>query len=229
MPSIGPLPNWSRRLVKLQALTLVFALLRLPLHAQQPEQPTAPQPTTLPSGVQRLPGTETSSQIQYARLILKGTLHAAAKGVSDPPAPDPPPLLIVQCSLRPNGKYIVEMFTSFGGPADLAFYPPWKPSGSKDIFPPSTAKVTVTMDFLGYTHVKPFRRQWEVPVETPSLYRYNPPARTSTNLEEASFFVRYLMSLPTLRLTLNNLTAEFATTPLLGDIRQEPLCRSAGL
>jgi hypothetical protein len=121
------------------------------------------------------------------------------------------------------------MFTTFGGPADLAFYPPWKPADANDHFPPRTEKVTITMDFLGYTHVKPFRRQWEIPTEETSVYRYNSPSAGSTNLEEVSWFLRYLMSLPTLRLTLNNVSAEFVTTPFLADIRQEPLCRAAGL
>lgn len=217
------------RFLKLARAMPALILACIPLGAQPPDQPSAPQTGTLPSGVRRLAGTEPSSQIRYARLILNGTLRAAAKGAPDPPAPGVSPILIAQCSLRPNGKYLFEVFANFGGPADLAFYPPWKPSGPNDLFPPTTGKVTVIMDFLGYTHVKPFRRQWEIPVEQPSLYRYNPPGGGSSNLEEFSFFLKYLMSLPTLRLTLNHLSAEFSTTPLLADIRQEPLCHAAGL
>jgi hypothetical protein len=221
-----------RRLdLALPALTLVLAFATVPLLAQHPDQPSPPQPekTTLASGVERIAGTEPSSHIQYKRLILKGALHSAVKGVADPPAPDPPPLLIAQCSLRPNGKHLFEMFTTFGGPADLAFYPPWKPSGPNDNFPPATDKVTITMDFLGYTHVKPFRRQWEIPTEEPSVYRYNSPGLGSSNLEEVSYFLRYLLSLPTLRLTLGARSTEFLTTLLLADIRSEPLCQAAGL
>jgi hypothetical protein len=214
----------------LQALTLFFVLADLPSPAQQPDSGSAaPHSITLASGVDRRADTEPASHIQYARLILKGTLHAAIKGTPDPPAPDPPPILIAQCSLRPNGKYFFEMFTTFGGHADLAFYPPWKPSGPDDHFPPRTEKVTITMDFLGYTHVKPFRRQWEIPAEAPSLYHYNPPSAGSSNMEEVSYFLRYLVSLPTLRLTLNNRVSEFLTTPLLADIHNEPLCHAAGI
>jgi len=225
MPMPGSLFNFARA-------ELAFLLvLAVPSPAQQPDQPSAFQPekTSLASGVDRLAGTEPSSRIQYARLILKGSLHATTKGAPDPPAPDPPPLLIAQCSLRPNGKHLFEMFTTFGGPAGLSFYPPWRPSGPSDLFPPATDKVTITMDFLGYTHVKPFRRQWEIPVEEPSVYRYNSPGGGSSNLEEFSWFLRYLLSLPTLRLTLNTRSTEFLTTPLLAEIRSEPLCQAAGL
>jgi hypothetical protein len=85
------------------------------------------------------------------------------------------------------------------------------------------------MDFIGYTHVKPVRRQWEIPTQTPGQYRYNPPGSTSFNLEEISYYLRYLLSLPTLRLTLGNNSVDFLTTPLLSEIRKEPLCRAAAL
>jgi hypothetical protein len=85
------------------------------------------------------------------------------------------------------------------------------------------------MDFLGYTHVKPVRRQWEIPVQTSGQYRYNPPGGGSSNLEEITYYLRYLLALPTLRLTLANRSAEFMTTPLLAAIRKEPVCRASGL
>jgi hypothetical protein len=215
------------RFLKVLRTMPALILVCTPLAAQSPDQPSAPLSSTLPPGVRRLAGTEPSSQIQYVRLILNGTLHSPAQ--NPPTPPDPPPILIAQCSLRPNGKYLFEVFANFGGPADLAFYPPWKSSGPDDLFPPTTPKVAITMDFLGYTHVKPFRRQWEIPVEQPSLYRYNPPGAGSSNLEEFSYFLKYLASLPTLRLTRDSSSAEFLTTSFLADIRQEPLCRAAGL
>jgi hypothetical protein len=66
-------------------------------------------------------------------------------------------------------------------------------------------------------------------VEEPSVYRYNPPGSGSPNLEEVSYFLRYLLALPTLRLTLNNLSSEFVTTQLLSGIQSEPLCQAASL
>jgi hypothetical protein len=138
-------------------------------------------------------------------------------------------MLIAQRSLHPNGRYLFEMFASFGGATDLAFHPPWVPTSSQDLFPPRTDKVDITMEFLGYTHVKPIRRQWEIPVETPGQYRFNPPGSSSSNLEDISYDLRYLLALPTLRLTLDSRASEFLTTPLLNVIRKEPLCRAAGL
>jgi hypothetical protein len=194
--------------------------------AAQLAEPQQPEKTTLTDGIERLAGQEASSRIQYVRFILSGLVPATAPG--DSPIPSPP-TLIAQCTLRPNGRSYFELFANFGGATDLAFYPPWTPTAKENLFPPRTEKVTLTMDFLGYTHVKPVRRQWEIPTQTPGQYRYNPPGRDSANLEEIAYYLRYLLALPTLRLTLGNRSAEFLTTPLLSEIRKEPLCRAAGL
>ena len=194
--------------------------------AQQPE-PQQPEKTTFADGVDRLAGQEASSHIQYVRLILPGTLSTAVSANFS--APTPPPTLIAQCTLRPNGKSYFELFTNFGGATDLAFYPPWTPTSKQNLFPPRTEKVSLTMDFIGYTHVKPVRRQWEIPVQMPNQYRYNPPGGGSANMEEIAYYLRYLLALPTLRLTLGDRSAEFVTTPLLNEIRKEPLCKASGL
>jgi hypothetical protein len=68
-----------------------------------------------------------------------------------------------------------------------------------------------------------------MPVETRDQFRYNPPGGGSPNLEEIAYYLRYMLSLPTLHLTLVDRTAEFLTTPLLDQIRREPLCRAAGI
>jgi hypothetical protein len=206
---------------------LLFALVCASsvLTAQQPE-PQLPGKATLATGIDRLAGEEATSHIQYVRLVLTGSLRTPSP---DSPAPSPAPTLIAQCTLRPNGRSYFELFANFGGVTDLAFYPPWTPTSKEDLFPPRTDKVTLTMDFLGYTHVKPVRRQWEIPVQAPGQYRYNPPGGGSANLEEIAYYLRYLLALPTLRLTLDYRSADFLTTPLLNEIRKEPLCRAAAL
>ena len=209
---------------------VAFALLctSSALSGQQPDQPAdqpQPQTSTNATGIDRLSGQEPTSHIQYVRLILAGSLHTPA----DIPAPTPPPTLIAQCTLRPNGRSYFELFADFGGVTDQAFYPPWTPTSQQDLFPPRTQKAILTMDFIGYTHVKPVRRQWEIPVQTPGQYRYNPPGPGSSNLEEITYYLRYLLALPTLRLTLNSNSVDFQTTPLLNEIRKEPLCHAAAL
>jgi hypothetical protein len=199
--------------------------------AQQPEHRAAetsqPEKITLASGVDRISGLEATSNIRYVRLVLSGTFHASSSG--DSSAPSPGPTLIAQCTIKPIGKSSFELFANFGGATDLAFYPPWTPSSKDDLFPPRAEKVNMTMEFLGYTHVKPVRRQWEIPVQTPGQYRYNPPGSGSANLENITYYLRYLIALPTLRLTLGNRSVEFMTTPLLAEIGKEPLCRAAGI
>ena len=213
------------------AFVLILLCLFTAACAQQPETPTPntdqSENTNLASGIARIAGTEPTSHIRYVRLILRGTLLTppptdAAKAASSP-------MLIAQCTARPNGKSFFELFANFGAVSDLAYYPPWTPTSQQDLFPPRTDKVIFTMEFLGYTHVKPVRRQWEIPVQTPDQYRYNSPGGGSQNLEEIAYYLRYLVSLPTLRLTLGNRSAEFLTTPLLNEIRKEPLCRAAAL
>jgi hypothetical protein len=194
------------------------------LCAQQPDQ-SQPQKTTTSTQIDRIAGQEPSSHIQYVRLILSGSLHT----LTNTTEPTPPPTLIAQCTQRPNGRSYFELFANFGGATDLAFYPPRTPTSQEDLFPPRTDKVILTMDFIGYTHVKPVRSQWEVPTQTPRQYRYNSPGSGSSNLEEISYYLRYLLSLPTLRLTLGNNSVDFLTTPLLNEIHKEPLCRAAAL
>jgi hypothetical protein len=205
-----------------------FSVITFP---QQPEHPTVeidqPEKSTLASGIERISGLETASNIHYVRLILAGSLRTPPPAAS--PAPSPAPTLIAQCTLRPNDKSSFELFANFGGITDLAFYPPWEPTSKQDLFPPRTDKVNLTMEFLGYMHVKPVRRQWEIPIQTPGQYRYNPPGGGSANLEEITYYLHYLVSLPTLRLTLDTRSADFLTTPLLDEIRKEPLCRAAAL
>ncbi len=219
----------------LHPVQAVFAVVLLcfpsVISAQQPDPRTVntdqQERTTLSSGVDRISGLEATSNIRYVRLVLSGSLRTSSP--ADSSAPSPGPTLIAQCTLKPNGKFFFELFANFGGATDLAFYPPWTPTSKQDLFPPHTEKVDMTMDFLGYTHVKPVRRQWEIPIQTPGQYRYNPPGGGSANLEEITYYLRYLVALPTLRLTLGNRSVEFMTTPLLAEIRKEPLCRAAGL
>jgi hypothetical protein len=183
------------------------------------------QTSPLTPGLSRVAGTDPASGIAYTRLLLEGKLLS-------PPAsaelPSTPPTLTAQCTQRPNGNLFFELFANYGGVEDTAFHRPWQPEDG-GIFSPTTVKIKITMEFLGYTHVKPVTRQWEK-LDTPAgQFRYNPPSGASSNMEDSTFYLQYLKALPTLRLTYAGKTVEFLTTPLLDQVRKEPLCKASRL
>ena len=217
-------------------LTIVVAIV--PVHRGAAQT----QPTALSPGLNRLSGTDPSSHIEYVRLFIEGAPVSAPgspssasvrlQSASEPSdasssSDSAGPTLIAQCTRKPSGKLAFELLANFGGVSDLAYYPPWTPDDSSDLFPPRLEKVTITMDFLGYTHVKPVKRQWEALLQPVGEYRYNPPSPGSSNLEDSTYYLRFLIALPTLRLTLNQRSAEFNTTALLDRIRKEPLCKAS--
>jgi hypothetical protein len=205
------------RLLSLCALALIIT----PAHAQLP---------TFAPNMARIDGTEASSGIAYTRLFIS-------------PQPDTPgatnptvhtldlsqPILTAECTRRPNGKYVFDLFINFGGVTDTAYYPPWKPANDQDLFPPATAKTTATLEFLGYTTYKPVKRQFEYVINPPNQLRYNPPSAGSKNLEDIAFYLQVLRALPTLRVTADGHVASFFMTPLLTQLHAEPLCRASGL
>ena len=210
-------------------IVLLSAVACIPTSAQQqPAESPAAEKIHLASGMDRISGTESTSGIQYLRLVMPGTLIPATADAPKAEKSAQAPIVMVQCTRRPNGKFYFDLFTRFEGEPDLTFYPPWKPTGPND-FPPRTQKVTITMDFLGYTHVKPAKKQWEIPIETPGQYRYNQPGFGSSNMEDLSYYFQYLIALPTLRLTLDRQSAEFTMAPLLEQIRNEPMCVASRL
>lgn len=180
------------------------------------------QLTTQIEPLPRLAGMEPTSHIEYLRIFLNGTLLRPAG-----PAPQPPPQIVAQCTRNPSGKLAFELFVNFGGIEDTAFYPPWRPASDTDLFPPHLETFKFTFEFIGYTHVKPVKREFQAVLQPSGQFRYNTPSAGSANLEDITYYLRYLLALPTLRLTLGNHTAEFLTTPLLDQLRKEPLCKAS--
>jgi hypothetical protein len=184
---------------------------------------------TLARGLRKLNGTEPTSKIAYVRIFLDGTMVPANSSVDVTPlSAASPPVLIAECTQTATGKLGFELHAHFGDVQDTAYYPPWHPSPN-DMFPPQTVKVIVTMDFFGYTTVKPAKRQWEYLVGPPGELRYNPPSGRSHNLEEITFYLQYLRALPTLRLTMADKAAQFGINSLFDAMRKEPLCRASGI
>ncbi len=106
---------------------------------------------------------------------------------------------------------------------------PWHSTGENDLFPPRTPKIQLTLDFIGYTKVRPFKRQFEgVEAPGPAQLRYLNPGAGSTNMEPPGWFFQYLGALPTFRLSGNGHVADFPTTGWLAELHKEPLCAASG-
>jgi hypothetical protein len=139
-----------------------------------------------PAGLARSMGVDAGSGISYVLVSLDGKLVAASGSVS------PPPRLTAVCTRVPGGKLKFELMADFGGVTEIAYYPPWKPASPRDLFPPRMEKAQVTMEFLGYTRVKPVKRSWEFLPTMPEELRYATPGIGSSNMEE----IRYYMPHP---------------------------------
>jgi hypothetical protein len=166
-----------------------------------------------------LSGSDADSGIAYALISGEG------KGVEGGSRPR----LTAQCTKNVAGKLRFELLVDAGDVPELRFVPPWKPTRS-DQFPPVVAKATVTMEFLGYTKVKPVKRQWTAIDGLPGEWRYAAPGMASANMEEIMFYMQYLKALPTLRLTFPGApTLEFDTAKWQQKVKAEPLCGASGL
>jgi hypothetical protein len=196
------------------------AIVLIALPAVVRAQEAAHLPALAPN-LARTEGVDAASGIAYTRLYVSATPSADTTTLDLTQ-----PTLTAQCTRRPNGKLLFELFANFGDVTDTAFYHPWMPADGGS-FPPTTQKVTLTMEFLGYTKVKPMKRQWERVIPAGQM-RYTPPG-SGTNLEEIAYFFQYLRSLPTLRLTGDGHTATFLTTALQAQLHKEPLCTASGL
>ncbi len=172
----------------------------------------------------RVAGRDAGSGIDYVLLPEYG------RRISGTPNPhEPAPRLTAQCTRRPNGSLRFELLADAGTTVPPSYYPPWHQT-KDDLYPPNLEKVAVTMEFLGYTKVKPVKRQWVRLQEQPEELRYNTPGADSSNLEEIAFYLQYLRALPTLRLTIPGQAAiEFDTAGWLARVKAEPLCHASGL
>ena len=215
------------------------------------DAPPTPDLSMLAPDLWRLEGTDPSSGIRYVRLLLLGKADQSPSepaGAQKPtlvamgptvPQPDlSRPTLTGQCTQDASGGLHFELFANFGAVTDVAFYPPWRRTKPDEQTPPRMPRVQVTLDFLGYTRVKPMRRAFEqVVAPGPEQLRYLNPGRTSPNLEPPAWFFQYLRSLPRLRLTAplpaslgqqQTRGAEFVVTPWLDRLHTESLCAASG-
>jgi hypothetical protein len=186
-----------------------------------------------PESLQRIAGTDAVSQIAYVLISTSGKLISPSPASTPTSTPGStlgsPPRLTAQCTRDPAGKLRFELLADFGNVPQITFFPPWKPSPG-DLFPPQLTKLQLTMNFLGYTRVKPVKRQWEYLLQPSGELRYSTPGMASANMEPITFYLQYLRALPTLRLTTpDNRTLEFETTNWQQALRAEPLCHASSL
>jgi hypothetical protein len=181
---------------------------------------------TAADGLAVLSGRDADSGIAYALISLEGKRVGGDASA---------PRLTAQCTKNAAGKLRFELLVDAGDVPELRFVPPWKPTRS-DQFPPAVAKATVTMEFLGYTKVKPVKRVWTAIDGLPGEWKYAAPGIASANMEEIAYYMQYLKALPTLRLTFPAtgagqppLTLEFETAKWQQKLKAEPLCGASAL
>ena len=175
-------------------------------------------------------GVEAGSGIQFALLSLEGRFVEPRPGERSP-------RLTAQCTKDGKGKLRFELLADLGDVPELRFMPPWRPTpGVPGEFPPMLPHATVTMEFLGYTKVKPVKRQWVAIDGLAGEWKYGTPGLTSGNMEEIGFYMQYLKALPTLRLTFPSevkgkspVMVEFETAKWQAEVRTQPLCGASGL
>jgi len=186
--------------------------------------------TIAPDGMARMAGTDAGSGIQYALISVDGKLVGAGGA-----APVPPPRLTAQCTKALDGKLQFELLADLGGVAQIAYIPPWKPTKERPVRPPEE-KARVKTEFLGYVKQKPLQFEWRYMREIPGEMHFASPGLHSGNMESERFFMQYLRSLPTLRMTIPPggpvkamATVEFETQKWQGLVKAEPLCWASGL
>ena len=167
----------------------------------------------------RLEGVDAVTGIHYIRLLLS---LPAQEGSTNAP-----PRFTMECTDN-RGKHDLIWFVSFGGVAGAGFTPSFQPAPHEPS-PPPNPSANLKMTFEGYTKWKPFVRSWEV---LPSgELKYRNPGIHSPNLDGPRFFLRYLSSLPGLRIGYAKPAPEspqelfFPTQPLLDELNKTTVCQ----
>ena len=178
-----------------------------------------PQPAADEPMLQRLEGTDVGSGIHYVRFMLRlrGTGETNQKTQ---------PRFTVECQDE-AGKRDMLWFVSFGGVEDPGFVPPFRPTKALP-HPPHLPAENLKMTFEGYIKPKPFIRSWTL---LPSgELRYRNGGLHSPNMESAQWFLRFLNSLPGLRIGYAKTSPGdpgevfFPTRSLLDEVNKTAIC-----
>ncbi len=206
----------SSRLLRSAILAVTLGTVFVTAGAQ------APSPELAGENLLRLEGTEPLSGIRYLKFIL-----LARTAETRSAAPDGLPRFTMECREQ-RGKRSLHWLVRFDGSADFAFQPPVI-STKEDPNPARNPSLDLKMRFEGYMKSQEFKRQWER-LPTGELH-YRNSGFQSANMEDPRYFMRWLTSLPNLRIgylkPIAGQTSElvFATQPLLDAVRKADLCQ----
>ena len=214
------MPVMRQLSLRIKCRIATLALLSLVSYGRSIAQETpAAKPVTIAPDLIRLEGVDAVSRIHYVRLLLS---LPAPQGSTKPP-----PRFTMECTEK-KGKRSLAWLVSFGGIADVGFTRPFQPT-PQERFPPTNPSANLKLTFEGYTKWKPYTRSWEV---LPSgELKYRNPGIDSPNLDGPRFFLKYLGSLPGLRIGYAKPAPEsppelfFRTQPLLDELNKTPVCQ----
>jgi hypothetical protein len=179
----------------------------------------APPPAAGTPSFQRFDVIDPETGVHSVRLLL--TLPVAGKA-----AHTDGPRFTIEC-LDNKGKHDMLWSVSFGGVPDPGFIPQFRPT-QYNLFPPTYPAAKLRMAFEGYIKSKPFVRSWS---ELPSgELRYRNPSLGSPNMDNARWFLSFLLSLPGMRIRYAKSGPSgpgevfFPTQPMMDELKKTPAC-----
>jgi hypothetical protein len=178
------------RSVQRVSIVAIFLGLTLTTQSQAPHL----NPHLEPAGenLLRLEGTDSGSGIHYLKFILLLRLPGTPVNAT----PDTLPRFTMECR-ELAGKHSLHWLLRFNGSPDFDFQPPILATKEQPL-PPKNPTVDLKMRFEGYIRSQEFKRQWEL-LPTGELH-YRNSGFYSANLDDPRYFLRWLASLPNLRI-----------------------------
>jgi hypothetical protein len=170
-----------------------------------------------------LTGHDAGTATDFVVFSLAAETHRPQAAVEDA-ANTAPPYVTFQCR-QTAGKRHIDLFVSFGAIENRVYHAPEKPDPVTG-FPVEHPTVALKMTFVGYTTSKPFKGAWAALPN--SELQYRAPGSYSSNMQGVRYFLPWLASLPTLRITDAHdptRSADFQTAALLEQLRSNPLCQ----
>lgn len=206
----------------MQRVFIVAIFLGLTLTAQPQASHRNPNLEPVGENLLRLEGTDSESGIHYRKFIL--LLRSSDTPVNA--TSDTLPRFTMECREQ-AGKHSLHWLLRFDGSPNFDFQPPIVATKERPL-PPKNPTVDLKMRFEGYMRSQEFKRQWEL-LPTGELHYRNSGFR-SANLDDPRYFLRWLTSLPNLRIGYAKPASDrskeliFPLQPLLDQIKKANFC-----